>query len=484
MGANLGDVDLLIAGQDGRLRWRYWLAPALAAVDVLMVWCTVFGASMAYHWIVYEHAGNFSLTMEIAALLSLVFLFTNVMQGRYKIGNYLTERGQMVEAFRVWNIALIAFLAVAFMAKQLDVYSRAVVLLSYLVGIPVIALARRSVTQAVTAASLSGRIATERVLIIGAEADVLSFVSRHRPWNVGFVIVDAVFLDLAGQRDTPEAQAALAASLDDARQRVRKLRPDSVFIAAPWSDRELIQQCADAFLSVPVAIHLAPEQIMERFQRPRMVRIGGLTSLQLTRAPLSHAEVMLKRGFDILGASLALLALAPVFALIALAIRLEGGGPVLFRQRRYGFNQNMFRIYKFRTMRTAEDGPLVPQARRDDPRVTRVGRFLRRWNLDELPQLLNVLSGHMSLVGPRPHALAHDHEFEEKIGLYARRHNVKPGITGWAQVHGLRGPTDTDDKMRRRVDHDLWYIDNWSLWLDMLILMRTIVSPSAYRNAF
>jgi lipopolysaccharide/colanic/teichoic acid biosynthesis glycosyltransferase len=156
---------------------------------------------------------------------------------------------------------------------------------------------------------------------------------------------------------------------------------------------------------------------------------------------------------------------------------------VFFRQRRYGFNQQPFRIIKFRTMTTLDDGDVVPQATNDDRRVTRVGRFLRRWNIDELPQLVNVLKGDMSLVGPRPHALSHNREYERKISLYARRHNVRPGITGWAQVNGFRGCTDTDDKMRQRVDHDLYYIDNWSILLDLRILLLTVFSRRAYRNA-
>ena len=195
------------------------------------------------------------------------------------------------------------------------------------------------------------------------------------------------------------------------------------------------------------------------------------------------ADVAAKRAFDAAAAATALLLLAPFFALVALAIKLDSRGPVFFMQRRYGFNQRPFRIRKFRTMLTMDDGDVVRQASANDPRITRVGRFLRRWNLDELPQLVNVIRGEMSLVGPRPHALAHDREFERRIALYARRHNVKPGITGWAQVNGFRGETDTDDKMRARVEHDLHYIDNWSMGLDLVILAKTVLSPKAYRNA-
>ena len=222
---------------------------------------------------------------------------------------------------------------------------------------------------------------------------------------------------------------------------------------------------------------------MDRFERPHIVRTGSLTSLRLTRPPLSLAEIALKRAFDVVAAGTILLLAAPLLLLIALAIRLDSPGPVLFRQRRYGFNQEAFRIFKFRTMTTTDDGSVIVQARRDDPRVTRVGRMLRRTNLDELPQLLNVLAGQMSLVGPRPHALAHDQAFERKIALYARRHNVRPGITGWAQVNGLRGETDTDEKMARRIAYDHWYVDNWSFWLDLAILLRTVFSPKAFQNA-
>jgi lipopolysaccharide/colanic/teichoic acid biosynthesis glycosyltransferase len=157
---------------------------------------------------------------------------------------------------------------------------------------------------------------------------------------------------------------------------------------------------------------------------------------------------------------------------------------LFFLQRRYGFNQEPFRILKFRTMTTADDGPQIAQAKSGDPRVTRVGRWLRRWNIDELPQLVNVLIGDMSLVGPRPHALAHDQAWARKVSLYARRHNVKPGITGWAQVNGLRGEVGTDEAIRQRVEHDLYYIDNWSIWLDIQILLRTAFSRKAYLNVW
>jgi exopolysaccharide biosynthesis polyprenyl glycosylphosphotransferase len=205
--------------------------------------------------------------------------------------------------------------------------------------------------------------------------------------------------------------------------------------------------------------------------------------LNLAREPLSMLEVLMKRGFDLLASALGLLLLAPFFLMVSSLIKLDSPGPVLFVQRRYGFNQEPFRIFKFRSMTVSASQEEFQQATRDDARVTAIGRLLRRYNIDELPQLLNVFLGEMSLVGPRPHALQHDRAFEDKVALYARRHNVKPGITGWAQVNGFRGETATDEQMRARVEHDLYYIDNWSFWFDLRIILMTMFSPKAYRNA-
>jgi len=188
---------------------------------------------------------------------------------------------------------------------------------------------------------------------------------------------------------------------------------------------------------------------------------------------MTLVEQTIKRGLDIFGALVAIILLAPVFVFAALVIRHDSKGPAIFRQRRSGLNQREFTIFKFRTMYVQEDGMKVVQAQRGDPRVTRVGRFLRRTSIDELPQLFNVLKGEMSLVGPRPHAMAHDSEYKRLIEIYSRRFTVKPGMTGWAQVNGFRGETRRLFDMRQRIDYDLWYIDHWSLALDMKILART-----------
>jgi undecaprenyl-phosphate galactose phosphotransferase/putative colanic acid biosynthesis UDP-glucose lipid carrier transferase len=199
---------------------------------------------------------------------------------------------------------------------------------------------------------------------------------------------------------------------------------------------------------------------------------------------LSHSERALKRAFDIVSATAILILLSPLMLLTALMIKLDSRGPALFRQKRNGFNGSKFLIYKFRSMRVLEDGAHIQQATRNDLRFTRLGRWLRRTSIDELPQLFNVLAGDMSLVGPRPHAVAHNNEYQNVVSNYAFRHHVKPGITGWAQVNGFRGQTQTIDLMAKRVEYDLWYINHWSLWLDLRIIIKTVLTmasqPSAY----
>jgi exopolysaccharide biosynthesis polyprenyl glycosylphosphotransferase len=214
------------------------------------------------------------------------------------------------------------------------------------------------------------------------------------------------------------------------------------------------------------------------------IRKRATWTAELRRAPLSFKEQMQKRMVDIAGSLAGLLVFAPVMLSAALLIKITSPGPVLFRQTRNGFNGRAFRIYKFRSMRVLDDGPCVLQATRDDPRVTAIGKWLRKTSIDELPQLFNVLNGDMSLVGPRPHAAAHNSQYEQLIGNYAYRHHVKPGITGWAQINGYRGETREIALMEKRVEHDLWYINNWSVWLDVKIILRTAVIAFGRQTAY
>jgi Undecaprenyl-phosphate glucose phosphotransferase len=251
-----------------------------------------------------------------------------------------------------------------------------------------------------------------------------------------------------------------------------------------WGRPQFIESLVRLLRVIPIPINLLPDQNVSRLLTTGTVNVGTAWTVELQRVPLTNVEQALKRSLDIVGAGIAFVLLLPLMLVVALCIKLDAKGPILFTQRRNGFNNSTFRIYKFRTMRVLEDGDIIPQATRGDPRVTRFGRLLRQTSIDELPQLFNVLIGSMSLVGPRPHAVAHNNEYQKLIANYAFRHHVKPGITGWAQVNGYRGQSLTIDVMAHRVEYDLWYINHWNIWLDLKILLKTMVlayrQPTAY----
>jgi putative colanic acid biosynthesis UDP-glucose lipid carrier transferase len=232
------------------------------------------------------------------------------------------------------------------------------------------------------------------------------------------------------------------------------------------------------------SVYLVPDIFTFQLLNARTEQIDGLPVIALRETPFYGVEGWVKRAEDMALASIILLLVAPLMAAIAVGVKLSSPGPVLFKQRRYGLDGQPIRVYKFRTMSVCEDGDQVTQAGRADARVTRFGSFLRRTSLDELPQFYNVLQGRMSIVGPRPHAVAHNEQYRRLIKGYMLRHKVRPGITGLAQVRGLRGETDTLDKMEKRVECDLSYIQSWSLQLDLKIIARTIVNGFRGENAY
>jgi putative colanic acid biosynthesis UDP-glucose lipid carrier transferase len=216
----------------------------------------------------------------------------------------------------------------------------------------------------------------------------------------------------------------------------------------------------------------------------RLQDIAGVPVVGILETPFTGTNELMKRLEDIVLATLILILISPILLALAIGVKLSSPGPVIFRQRRNGIDGAEIVVYKFRSMRTMDNGPVVKQATQDDPRITRFGAFIRRTSLDELPQFINVLQGRMSIVGPRPHAVAHNEQYREMIKAYMVRHKVKPGITGWAQVNGHRGETDTIEKMQARVEYDLEYLRNWSLGLDLQIIVRTIRLMLADRNAY
>ncbi len=457
-------------------RSRAYFAVWAAVADATAIVVSALAIGGAYHLLALGAEPPTDLWLRIGSVVALLVLIPNALRNEYQIAAYLDFEGHARRCFQLWNVAIVAALVLGFLTKTSETFSRGTMILYYAGGLLSLVAVRYLMVRLTQIGAKTGTSPARRIFLVGLEQDVMAFASRHQPWNLGMEITGVAIL--------PEGQPATAsASLAAAVAQARVASPDDVFVLLPWERKDLIDAAIQHFLTIPASIHLGADPLVGQFRNARIAQVGTLSSVQLVRRPMGFAEVAQKRVFDMVAAGLGLILLLPLFAVVAAAIKLDSRGPVFFLQRRYGFNQQPFRICKFRTMLTLDDGDVVRQASSGDPRITRVGRFLRRWNIDELPQLLNVLRGEMSLVGPRPHALAHDREYEQRIALYARRHNVRPGITGLAQVNGYRGETDTDEKMRGRVEHDLHYIDNWSLGLDMIILLRTVLSPKAYRNA-
>ena len=277
-------------------------------------------------------------------------------------------------------------------------------------------------------------------------------------------------------------------TLDDLIAAIREGHIDQVILALPWSAEQRIQEVVARIALTPVRIRLAPDLASFAFAHRPLVLLGDLPVITLFERPISGLDAMVKRAEDLLLTIPILVLLSPVMLLTAIAIRFDSPGPIFFRQPREGFNNRLFEVLKFRSM-THEDSQVdaIEQAKPGDKRVTRVGAFIRKTSIDELPQLFNVIRGDMSLVGPRPHApstRAGGRLFGEVVQTYAARHKVKPGITGWAQVCGFRGETDTEDKLVKRLEHDLHYIENWSVGFDLYILLRTVFAVLLPKNAF
>jgi len=458
------------------LAWRS-VAPILGSLEAVGVLLTAIVSSAVYYSLAFGepfwHSGDFNFQMTVAVFYVLV----RALRGDYAFTSYISGNGQISRVCQAWFLAFLALLAAVFLLKVGNHYSRGMAFSLFIAGPVALGLQQRLLAHWFQAACRRGRLAVRRVFVVGSRSEVTNHCIAAEQGQSGLAVVGTYVL---GDGSDPDLESRL---LRQAVARARSVNPDDIVVALPLAEHARIQYVVEAFKVMPGSIHLGADLLFKTYPALRTMRSGESASLEIVREPLSFVEQVIKRCFDVAVASVALILLSPVFAAAAIAIKLTSSGPVFYRQERHCYNRRRFKIFKFRTMYDAGPNAVFRQATRKDPRITPVGAWLRRTNIDELPQLLNVLIGDMSVVGPRPHPIAHDENFEQKIEYYARRHNIKPGITGWAQVNGLRGETDTDDKMRLRVEHDLAYLDHWSLRLDLKILLLTVVSPTAYRNA-
>jgi putative colanic acid biosynthesis UDP-glucose lipid carrier transferase len=330
---------------------------------------------------------------------------------------------------------------------------------------------------------LSLRPRVYRHIIIGATEVGLELAKRVERSNRASSFMG--FFDFRQIERLPQVAPTQWAGLcDGVADFVRKNSIDSIYIALPISSSPRIAELVKDLRDTTASVYFVPNILNFDLVQPRCMELHGIPLLAVCETPIQGAAGLGKRALDLVLASTALVLLAPILLLIAAAVKLTSSGPALFRQRRYGLGGEEIRIFKFRTMRVCEDSGEVVQVRRQDNRVTALGRILRRYSIDELPQLLNVLQGSMSIVGPRPHAVTHNEQYRKLINGYMIRHKVRPGITGWAQVNGLRGETDTVEKMHARVEYDLDYIRNWTFWLDLRIMIRTALLIVNDRDAY
>ena len=435
---------------------------------------------------------SFELTEEYVfggLFTCALYLVCGISQSSYAFHRSDVVRIHVMQALRCWAGTMIVFVVALYAFKISEEISRFWLLEMVLGGSVSLFVVRTAVLAWVAKARRSGRFAN-RVAVLGSprlvnEAAQLLLAHRGGPQLVGGFVskgLGNVILEGVPMHGSEESLHRIIADG----------RVDDVLLCYEPDEEVAFRAALVALKDQPVNIRLQLPSYLHGVPALGIDRIAGQAGLILADRPIVGWESVQKRCVDLFLGSLLLLALAPVMLIIALAVLITMGRPVLFRQERYGFNNDEFKMLKFRSM-LREDGedaggaepqPLLRQATRDDPRITGLGRFLRRTSLDELPQLLNVLGGSMSLVGPRPHAVSHNEHYAGLIDGYLGRHRVKPGITGWAQVNGLRGETDTLDKMRNRVELDLHYIENWSLGFDLKILALTVIEVGIGRSAY
>jgi Undecaprenyl-phosphate glucose phosphotransferase len=414
-----------------------------------------------------------------AALVSTLFSLLLKLQGLYRPTELLMLRRQIRLIFATWVAVFLLLSGIVFTLKIGSELSRGTTLLFAGLGLVVLTANRTIIKELLTKGLAERRFSGRKIVLIADLEQAYESVLHHRLTAVGFDIAGNFALPPPGT--SPKLRKRLITNVIEY---IRGSDVEEVVVAADPSRWPELRTLAADLRVLPFPITLVPiGSTSEILHRPRR-DLGDTVFLELQRGPLSAAEHAAKRCIDLIGAGLGLAIISPLLAAVAIAIKLDSRGPILFRQHRLGFNGRSFQICKFRTMSVLEDGFSAVQACAADHRVTRIGRWLRRTSIDELPQLLNVLGGSMSLVGPRPHAIAHDDQFDNAVRNYAFRRRVKPGLTGWAQIHGCRGPTPTTDHIERRVEHDLWYIDNWSLKLDLVILLQTPLEVLRGRNAY
>ena len=438
--------------------------------DVMTILLVGTASGVAYNWGLFGAPTQLLQYAGSATVVAVLFVAILKAQDLYNPVDLLSLKTQMLSALTAWSSVFLFSFGAAFALKISEQFSRGAIFSFATVGL-VLLLAERRIFRDFLSYGLRNEKFSGRNAIVITDAVAPNDTLAQTLLKHGFQLNRQFVLPPRTTTGLPPVEALISEVVSF----VRGSDIEEVIVGIDGERFGDLEKLLIGLRVLPLPVSLVPTgKAANILNRPTHV-MGNSICIELHRGPLGAIERGIKRLIDVVGSLTGLVLLFPLMAISAAMIKLDSPGPVFFRQRRCGFNGRQFSIFKFRTMSVMEDGPTICQASKQDERVTRVGRWLRRTSIDELPQLLNVLNGTMSLVGPRPHAVAHDNQFDKVVRNYAFRNHVKPGLTGWAQVNGHRGPTPTVDDIRRRVQFDLWYIDNWSLRLDILILLRTCV---------
>ncbi|MDD2684786.1 MAG: undecaprenyl-phosphate glucose phosphotransferase [Gallionella sp.] len=382
----------------------------------------------------------------------------------------------------VWVMVLCALIVVAFFAKISSDFSRLVVG-GWAIATPMSIILSRVVTRT-WLRSMRARGMNTRTLAFAGGGTLASKMLTHinnSAW-MGFRVV-GVYDDRAAGRLTL-GDLPLQGKLEDLLAAARAGEVEYVYITLPMHAEKRIIKLVDELADTTASVYIVPDFFVFDLLNARWSNVGGVPLVGVFETPFFGVDGWLKRAEDIVLGTLILMLISPILLAIGLAVKLTSPGPIIFSQRRYGLNGEIVEVWKFRSMSVCEDGDHVPQAQKNDSRITPLGAFLRRTSLDELPQFINVLQGRMSIVGPRPHAVSHNEQYRRLIHGYMLRHKVRPGITGWAQINGWRGETDTLEKMQKRVECDLYYVRNWSLWWDIKIIYKTLFKGFSGKHVY
>jgi Undecaprenyl-phosphate glucose phosphotransferase len=456
----------------------------LAALDALVVGLAGFGnLALESGPLLSEGAGVWVVWLGVACVLLVSRLIGGYGFRRMRSMAISVSAGLVSVALGLGAVTLL-LVAAGMQHATIDPW----VLAWALMAAPAMILARVGMALRIGALARTGRL-EHRIVLVGGGNDLSPMIEEvDRERGRGRRLCG--FFDERRDQRSPGVVAGhhKTGDIDDLVEFARLAKIDTVIIAIPGASEARIRDLLGRLFVLPVDIRVLEGADIPAYSRKKRSRIGPYKLIEIYKRPIDGFAAARKRAFDLVFGTLALITFAPLMAVIALAIKLESPGPVLFRQKRHGYNNKPIEVLKFRSMYVDQcDATAVKAVRRGDARVTRIGRFIRRASIDELPQFVNVLRGELSLVGPRPHATSArtgDFFYDQVIDTYSARHKVKPGVTGWAQINGWRGELNTPDKIRQRVEHDLYYIENWSLWLDFKIMMKTPMSLITTKNAY